>query len=81
MGCAVCGAVPASSPWSWSQRERYAAVNQPEAPQRLGALTTAQAEAGLAQTADSDLAQLAMPDLIPHAAPRPTGAPRLPWPR
>jgi putative transposase len=52
-----------------SQRERYAAVNQPEAPQRLGALTTAQAEAELAQTADSDLAQLAMPDLIPHAAP------------
>ncbi|MFH9590119.1 hypothetical protein ACH4LS_33925 [Streptomyces luteogriseus] len=44
-------------------------MNQPEAPQRLGALTTAQAEAELAQTADSDLAQLAMPDLIPHAAP------------
>ncbi|WP_437115636.1 transposase [Streptomyces griseoviridis] len=52
-----------------SQRERYAAVNQPEAPQRLGALTTAQAEAELAQTADTDLAQLAMPDLIPPAAP------------
>ena len=52
-----------------SQRERYAAVNQPEAPQRLGALTTAQAEAELAQTADSDLAQLALPDLIPPAAP------------
>ncbi|WP_443070715.1 Mu transposase C-terminal domain-containing protein [Streptomyces sp. NBC_01601] len=52
-----------------SQRERYAAVNQPEAPQRLGTLTGAQAEAELARTADSDLAQLAMPDLIPHAAP------------
>ncbi|MEU6807687.1 Mu transposase C-terminal domain-containing protein [Streptomyces sp. NPDC046831] len=52
-----------------SQRERYAAVNQCEAPQRLGALTGAQAEAELAQTADLDLAQLAMPDLIPHAAP------------
>ncbi|MGA5843184.1 Mu transposase C-terminal domain-containing protein [Streptomyces pseudogriseolus] len=52
-----------------SQRERYAAVNQPEALQRLGALTTAQAEAELAQTADADLAQLAMPDLIPPAAP------------
>ncbi|WP_425505890.1 Mu transposase C-terminal domain-containing protein [Streptomyces typhae] len=52
-----------------SQRERYAAVNQPEAPQRLGALTTAQAEAELAQTADSDLARLAMLDLIPPAAP------------
>lgn len=53
-----------------SQRERYAAVNQPAAPpQRLGALTTAQAEAELAQSADTDLAQLAMPDLIPPAAP------------
>nr|WP_229864710.1 transposase family protein [Streptomyces djakartensis] len=52
-----------------SQRERYAAVNQPEAPQRLGALTGAQADAELAQTADADLARLAMPDLIPHAAP------------
>ncbi|MER8012565.1 Mu transposase C-terminal domain-containing protein [Streptomyces sp. NPDC094149] len=52
-----------------SQRERYAAVNQPAAPQRLGALTTAQAEAELAQAADADLAQLALPDLIPPAAP------------
>ncbi|MFC9810237.1 Mu transposase C-terminal domain-containing protein [Streptomyces griseoaurantiacus] len=52
-----------------SQRERYAAVNQPEAPRRLGALTTAQAEAELTRTADTDLAQLAMPDLIPPAAP------------
>ncbi|MER7481261.1 transposase family protein [Streptomyces sp. NPDC126510] len=52
-----------------SQRERYAAATQPEAPRRLGALTTAQAEAELAQTADTDLAQLAMPDLIPPAAP------------
>ncbi|MET7534132.1 hypothetical protein ABZS91_31300 [Streptomyces goshikiensis] len=52
-----------------SQRERYAAVNQPEAPRRLGALTTAQAEAELAQDAGTDLAQLALPDLIPPAAP------------
>ncbi|MFE9016337.1 Mu transposase C-terminal domain-containing protein [Streptomyces cyaneofuscatus] len=52
-----------------SQRDRYAAVNQPEAPQRLGTLTTAQAEAELAQTAGTDLAQLALPDLIPPAAP------------
>lgn len=52
-----------------SQRERYAAVNQVEPPQRLGALTGAQAEAELAQTADADLAQLAMPDLVPPAAP------------
>ncbi|MEV7197978.1 transposase [Streptomyces sp. NPDC093510] len=49
-----------------SQRERYAAVNQPEAPQRLGALTTAQAEAELAQATDTDLS---LPDLIPPAAP------------
>ncbi|MBW8093507.1 Mu transposase C-terminal domain-containing protein [Streptomyces hygroscopicus] len=52
-----------------SQRERYAAVNQPAAPQRLGALTTAQAEAELAQTAGTDLSNLALPDLIPPAAP------------
>ncbi|MGW0545580.1 Mu transposase C-terminal domain-containing protein, partial [Streptomyces griseoincarnatus] len=52
-----------------SQRDRYAAVNQPEVPQRLGTLTTAQAEAELAQTASTDLAQLALPDLIPPAAP------------
>lgn len=44
-------------------------MSQPEAPRRLGALTGAQAEAELAQTADTDLAQLAMPDLIPPAAP------------
>jgi putative transposase len=52
-----------------SQRERYAAATKAEAPRRLGALTTVQAEAELARTADSDLARLAMPDLIPHAAP------------
>ncbi|MFE4654371.1 Mu transposase C-terminal domain-containing protein [Streptomyces sp. NPDC056707] len=52
-----------------SLRERYAAVNQPEAPQRLGTLTTAQAEAELAQATDTDLSQLSLPDLIPPAAP------------
>ncbi|MFF3876064.1 Mu transposase C-terminal domain-containing protein [Streptomyces sp. NPDC001978] len=52
-----------------SQRERYAAVNQPKAPQRLGALTTAQAEAELAQSAGTDLSDLALRDLIPPAAP------------
>ncbi|WP_086559298.1 Mu transposase C-terminal domain-containing protein, partial [Streptomyces africanus] len=36
-----------------SQRERYAAVNQSEAPRRLGALTTTQADAELAQTAST----------------------------
>ncbi|WP_241788074.1 Mu transposase C-terminal domain-containing protein [Streptomyces sp. PRh5] len=52
-----------------SQRERYATATQPEAPRRLGALTTAQAEAELAQAAGTDLAELALPDLIPPAAP------------
>ncbi|EPD54441.1 hypothetical protein HMPREF1211_08563 [Streptomyces sp. HGB0020] len=51
------------------QRERYAAVNQPAAPQLLGALTTAQAEAELAETAGTGLSQLAMPDVIPPTAP------------
>jgi putative transposase len=55
-----------------SQRERYAAATRAEAPQRLGALTTAQAGAELAQATDSDLSDLALPDLIPPAAP-PTG--------
>ncbi|MFD7056866.1 Mu transposase C-terminal domain-containing protein [Streptomyces mirabilis] len=52
-----------------SQRERYAAVNQPAAPQRLGALTTVQADAELAQATGTDLSQLSLPDLIPPAAP------------
>ncbi|MCF3137556.1 Mu transposase C-terminal domain-containing protein, partial [Streptomyces olivochromogenes] len=52
-----------------AQRERYAAVNQPEAPQRLGALTTAQADAELAQAAGTGLSQLSLPDLIPPVAP------------
>ncbi|MCX4704340.1 hypothetical protein [Streptomyces sp. NBC_01373] len=52
-----------------SQRERYAAATQPEAPRRLGALTTAQAEAELAQTTVTDLSGLALADLIPPAAP------------
>ncbi|HSA50058.1 MAG TPA: transposase family protein [Yinghuangia sp.] len=52
-----------------TQRERYAAADQPEAPRRLGALTTAQAGAELAQTTDTNLSALALPDLIPPAAP------------
>ncbi|WYB39747.1 transposase family protein [Streptomyces sp. GD-15H] len=52
-----------------SQRERYAAANRPEAPRRLGALTTAQAAAELAQATDTGLSDLALPDLIPPAAP------------
>ncbi|MFF1725429.1 Mu transposase C-terminal domain-containing protein [Streptomyces sviceus] len=51
------------------QRERYAAVNQPAAPQLLGALTAAQAEAELAHAAGTSLSDLALPDLIPPAAP------------
>ncbi|MEU6966052.1 hypothetical protein [Streptomyces chrestomyceticus] len=43
-------------------------MNQPEAPQRHGTLTTAQAEAELAHAAGTDLSDLAMPDLIPPAA-------------
>ncbi|WP_442813854.1 Mu transposase C-terminal domain-containing protein [Streptomyces sp. NBC_01558] len=50
-------------------RERYAAVNQPAAPQLLGALTTAQAETELAHAASTSLSDLALPDLIPPAAP------------
>ena len=52
-----------------SRRERYAAVNRPEAPQWLGALTAAQAEAELARTTGTGLSDLALPDLIPPAAP------------
>ncbi|WOT32651.1 Mu transposase C-terminal domain-containing protein [Streptomyces coeruleorubidus] len=52
-----------------SQRERYAAVTQAEPPRRLGALTGAQADAELAQSAGTALSQLALPDVIPPAAP------------
>ncbi|WTY54326.1 Mu transposase C-terminal domain-containing protein [Streptomyces sp. NBC_01411] len=52
-----------------SQRERYAAATQAESPRRLGALTGAQAGAELAQATDTDLSDLALPDLIPPAAP------------
>ncbi|MCZ0975700.1 Mu transposase C-terminal domain-containing protein [Streptomyces albulus] len=52
-----------------SQRERYAAVTQAAAPQQLGALTTAQAGTELHQATDTDLSDLALPDLIPPNAP------------
>ncbi|MFE3220860.1 Mu transposase C-terminal domain-containing protein [Streptomyces antimycoticus] len=52
-----------------SQRERYAAVTQAEPPRRLGALTGAQADAELARSAGTGLSQLALPDVIPPAAP------------
>jgi putative transposase len=52
-----------------SQRQRYAAATQAEPPRRLGALTGAQADAELAQSASTNLSQLALPDVIPPAAP------------
>nr|WP_236260189.1 hypothetical protein [Streptomyces hygroscopicus] len=52
-----------------SQRERYAAVTQAEPPRRLGALTGAQADAEFARSAGTGLSQLALPDVIPPAAP------------
>ncbi|WP_435863867.1 transposase [Streptomyces tendae] len=52
-----------------SQRQRYAAATRAEPPRQLGALTGAQAEAELAQSADAGLSQLALPDVVPPAAP------------
>ncbi|MFF1459652.1 Mu transposase C-terminal domain-containing protein [Streptomyces sp. NPDC058330] len=52
-----------------SQRERYAAATHAEPPRRLGALTGAQADAELARSAGTSLSQLALPDVIPPAAP------------
>ncbi|MEU6709746.1 hypothetical protein ABZ940_39665, partial [Streptomyces wuyuanensis] len=52
-----------------SQCERYAAATRAEPPRRLGALTGAQADAELAQSAGTSLSQLALPDAIPLAAP------------
>ncbi|MFI5821281.1 hypothetical protein ACIA8I_19575 [Streptomyces rishiriensis] len=46
-------------------------MNRPDAPQRLGALTDAQAEAELAQSAGADLAQLDAAG--PHPARRAPG--------
>jgi putative transposase len=52
-----------------AQRERYAAVTQAEPPRRLGTLTGTQADAELALSAGTGLSQLALPDVIPPAAP------------
>lgn len=52
-----------------SPRECYAAATRAEPPRRLGALTGAQADAELAQSADVGLSQLALPDVVPLAAP------------
>ncbi|MFF9147528.1 Mu transposase C-terminal domain-containing protein [Streptomyces sp. NPDC014861] len=52
-----------------SQRERYAATSQAGPPQRLGVLTGAQADAELAQATDTHVSDLALPDVVPPAAP------------
>ncbi|WP_284717983.1 Mu transposase C-terminal domain-containing protein [Streptomyces sp. G1] len=52
-----------------AQRERYAAVTRAEQPKRLGSVTDVQAGLELAEADRGDLAELALPDLIPPAAP------------
>ncbi|WP_434976180.1 Mu transposase C-terminal domain-containing protein [Streptomyces virginiae] len=52
-----------------AQRERYAAATRPGKPERLGAVTEAEASVELAAAERSDLSRLALPDLIPPAAP------------
>ncbi|MGO4462615.1 Mu transposase C-terminal domain-containing protein [Streptomyces sp. M-16] len=51
------------------RRERYAAVTRAEEPKRLGSLTEVEAGLELAAGDRGDLAELALPDLIPPAAP------------
>ncbi|MGW6395371.1 transposase [Streptomyces sp. NPDC055103] len=52
-----------------AQRERYAAATRPGKPERLGAVTGVEADRELAAAEQSDLSRLALPDLIPPAAP------------
>ncbi|MEU2835060.1 Mu transposase C-terminal domain-containing protein [Streptomyces lavendulae] len=52
-----------------AQRERYAAVTRAEQPKRLGSVTEVEAGLELAEAERGDLAELALPDLIPPAAP------------
>jgi putative transposase len=52
-----------------SQRERYAAATESAPPQRLGALSAADADRELGLATESDLVKLALPDLIPHSPP------------
>lgn len=54
------------------EQDRYAASSRPEDPRRLGTLTATQAERELARSDLTDLAALALPDLIPPAAPPPS---------
>ncbi|MEV7522584.1 transposase [Streptomyces sp. NPDC091371] len=51
------------------RRQRFAPATAPTPAQRLGAVTAAEADQELAAASDSDLAALALPDLIPHAPP------------
>ncbi|MET9793513.1 Mu transposase C-terminal domain-containing protein [Streptomyces canus] len=60
------------------RRQRFAPATTAGPAQRLGALTSVQAEHELAAAEHIDASKLALPDLIPH--PRPTGAPRPPSP-
>ncbi|MFC5665009.1 Mu transposase C-terminal domain-containing protein [Kitasatospora misakiensis] len=53
------------------RHERYAAATGPEAPRLLGPLTAAEADGELAAADLTDLAALALPDLLPLAAPPP----------
>ncbi|MGW7261774.1 transposase [Streptomyces sp. NPDC054834] len=51
------------------RRQRFAPATTPTAPQRLGAVTAAEADHELEAAAHSDMATLALPDLIPPAPP------------
>ncbi|MFI5620586.1 Mu transposase C-terminal domain-containing protein [Streptomyces sp. NPDC051567] len=51
------------------RRQRFAPATTPTPAQRLGAVTAAEADQELAAASDSDMAALALPDLIPHAPP------------
>ncbi|MGW7348745.1 Mu transposase C-terminal domain-containing protein [Streptomyces sp. NPDC054854] len=54
-----------------ARHERYAALTRPGKPERLGAVSEVEAGRELARSDRSDLARLALPDLIPPAAPPP----------
>jgi putative transposase len=51
------------------RRQRFAPTTSAEPAQRLGAVTAAQADRELAAADYTDIARLALPDLIPHSAP------------
>ncbi|MGW3046128.1 Mu transposase C-terminal domain-containing protein, partial [Kitasatospora sp. NPDC001159] len=51
------------------RRDRFGAVTAPERPQPLAALTSAEAAQQLARTGERDLAERALPDLIPPREP------------